>query len=205
MSLPVVELSTVAAVLVDCVVWAGVSLAVGLTAAYIPDARFARDGWLLRVRIWERSGRVYQDRLRIKAWKAHLPEAGQWFAGGFDKKHLRRGDPAYLEEFVVETRRAEWTHWTLVVASPLFVLWNPWWLALAMMAYAVIANGPCIIIQRYNRCRLQRVVDRARRTHRTIPTDPPDQATLPTGRPGRLRAGPRRAPDLPRQVGDSHK
>jgi glycosyl-4,4'-diaponeurosporenoate acyltransferase len=182
MSLPVVELSYGVAVLVDCVVWAAASTAVGLTANRLADERFAEDGWLLRIRPWERDGRVYADRLRIKAWKGHLPEAGHWFAGGFDKKHLGRGERGHLEQFVVETRRAEWTHWVLLLVSPLFLLWNPWWLGLVMIAYAIVANGPCILIQRYNRCRLRRVLARAER-----------------------RPAPGRAPDLPRRVGENRE
>ena len=56
----------------------------------------------------------------------------------------------HLERFVVETRRAEATHWLVLAAGPFFVLWNPWGLALVMVAYAVVANVPCLLIQRYN-------------------------------------------------------
>ena len=41
-----------------------------------------------------------------------------------------------------------------MAAGPVFLLWNPWWLGLLMFAYAVIANLPCLIVQRYNRARL---------------------------------------------------
>jgi glycosyl-4,4'-diaponeurosporenoate acyltransferase len=190
MSLPLLELSNGKAVLVDCLVWTLVSTAVGYATHRAPDERFAGDGRLLRARGWERGGRFYEDRLHIKAWKARLPEAGHWFAGGFDKKHLGDGSTAHLEQFVLETRRAEWTHWLLLVTGPCFLLWNPWWLGLVMIAYAVIANGPCILIQRYNRSRLERVLVRARRVHA-----PPPSGTAP---------GPARAPDPPRQVGDGH-
>jgi glycosyl-4,4'-diaponeurosporenoate acyltransferase len=192
-SVRVIDLSNSGTVLLDCVVWAVVSVAVGYTARRSSDDHFARDGWLLRARPFERDGQFYEDRLRIKAWKGHLPEAGHWFADGFDKKHLRRGSAGHLEQFVVETRRAEWTHWTLMIAGPVFLLWNPWWLGLVMIAYAVIANGPCIAIQRYNRCRLARVLARAHR--RSAPRR--DDASAP-------RSGSIRAPDPPRQVGDGH-
>jgi glycosyl-4,4'-diaponeurosporenoate acyltransferase len=180
MRLPLVELSNATAVLIDCIVWAALSTVVGLVTHRADDVRFVREGWLLRIRPWERDGRVYEERLHIKRWKNHLPEAGHLFEGGFDKKHLRRADPLYLERFVIETRRAEWTHWVLLAAGPLFVLWNPWGIAVAMVIYAVVANGPCVIIQRYNRCRLGRVLDRSRRLE------------------------PERAPDPPRQLGDGH-
>ena len=38
------------------------------------------------------------------------------------------------------------------------LLWNPWFLGLLMLAYAVIANLPCLIVQRYNRARLLRLI-----------------------------------------------
>ena len=159
--------------------WTVLSTTVGYATHRLSDARFAGDGLVLRARRWERDGALYEDRLHIKSWKAHLPEAGHWFAGGFDKKHLGEGTTAHLQQFVIETRRAEWTHWILLLAGPFFLLWNPWGLGLVMVAYAVVANGPCILIQRYNRSRLERVLGRARRRSE-------------------------RAPDPPRQVGDGH-
>jgi glycosyl-4,4'-diaponeurosporenoate acyltransferase len=73
---------------------------------------------------------------------------------------VRVGDRAYLERFAVETRRAELTHWLILAASPWFFLWNPWWLGLAMVGYGIIANVPCLAIQRYNRARLLRMIPR---------------------------------------------
>jgi glycosyl-4,4'-diaponeurosporenoate acyltransferase len=59
---------------------------------------------------------------------------------------------------VVETRRAELAHWPILALGPVFFAWNPWWLALAMVGYAVVANVPCILVQRYNRARLYRML-----------------------------------------------
>ncbi len=68
----------------------------------------------------------------------------------------------YLEQFLRETRRAEVAHWLMLLCVPLFFLWNPPWARLVMVAYALAANLPCILAQRYNRIVLYRVV-RARR------------------------------------------
>ena len=38
--------------------------------------------------------------------------------------------------------------------------WNPAWVSMVMAAYAVGANAPFIIIQRYNRGRLARLAHR---------------------------------------------
>jgi len=58
----------------------------------------------------------------------------------------------------IETRRAELTHWLLMVPAPFFFLWNPAWAGWVMIVYALLANCPFIMIQRYNRPRLERVL-----------------------------------------------
>lgn len=149
-----------AAVLVDVAVWAVLGVAVGYGAHRLSSAWLAQDRGPTRLLPFEDGGRVYERVVRIQRWKRHLPDAGPVFSGGRAKRSLvtRRGDD--LERFVVETRRAELTHWALLAAAPLFALWNPWWLTAVMAAYAVVANVPCLLAQRYNRARLQRVLAR---------------------------------------------
>ena len=142
-------------VLIDAVVWAAWSTAVGWWHARLPDERLRRDGPVLRLRRWETPAR-YERVLRVKRWKDLLPEAGPWF-GGRSKRHLPGGArTTVLAAFGVECRRAERTHWWIVVATPVFALWNPAGLVLAMVAFAVVANGPCVVVLRYNRARLAR-------------------------------------------------
>ncbi|WP_208029055.1 hypothetical protein [Rhabdothermincola sediminis] len=148
-------------VVIDSLIWAAVSVIVGLFAHRASLTRLDRDGALTRLRGFERDGRWYERRLRIKRWKDHLPEAGDVFAGGFSKRALHGTSPAQLRRFVAETRRAELTHWVLMALGPVFFLWNPWWLGAAMVVYAVSANVPCLLVQRYNRARLERVLRRA--------------------------------------------
>ena len=144
-------------VALDVVVWGGWSAAVGYAAHRRPEAAFASDSWLYRRRGFERGGRFY-ERLGIRRWKDRLPEAGALFTGGFSKRSVRTKDRAVLERFVVETRRAEWTHWTIMLITPLFLVWNWWWVELLMVVYALSANLPCLVVQRYNRARLARLL-----------------------------------------------
>lgn len=150
-------------VVVDVVVWAVVGTVTGYVTHRLPAARFAADGPLTRLRAFEADGRWYEEHVAIKRWKGRLPEAGDLFKDGFSKRSLRRSSTAELERFVVETRRAEVTHWVVMAAGPFFVLWNPWGLAVVMVAYGVLANLPCLVVQRYNRARLARVLALARR------------------------------------------
>ena len=142
-----------AVVALDAAVWAGWSAVVGYAAHRLPLARLAHDGVLTRLRPWEHGGRVYQG-LGIRRWKDRLPEAGALFAGGVSKRGLPGHDRAGLERFALETRRAELVHWSIPAVVPVFVLWNPPALVAAMVAFAVVANGPCLLVQRYNRGRV---------------------------------------------------
>lgn len=144
--------------LIGAGVWGVWSTACGYVAHRVPERWLLRDPWVLRLRRPERSGRLYDRILHIKRWKDLLPEAGALFRGGFSKRKVERHDREYLERFLVETRRAELAHWPILALGPTFFLWMPWWLASAMLAYAVVANLPCILVQRYNRVRLDRML-----------------------------------------------
>jgi glycosyl-4,4'-diaponeurosporenoate acyltransferase len=152
------------AALLDVVAWGLVHAATGYLAHRIPAGRLQRDGWLTRPRPWEADGRLYTTTLRIHEWKDRVPEAGALFAGGTSKAHVTR---AGVEELVVETRRAELAHWWAAGASPLFVLWNPWYAVPLLVSYGLGVNLPFIAIQRYNRLRATRVLARRSSTPRS--------------------------------------
>ena len=146
----------------DGLVWAGLSVVVGWTANRLPVEHFERDGPVTRLWPVEVDGDAYRRRLRVHRWKDHVPEAGALFAGGMSKRALPGRHAGGLARFAAETRRAERVHWVLMACGPLFLLWNPAPLGAAMIAYAVLANGPCILIQRYNRGRLVRLARQQR-------------------------------------------
>lgn len=60
---------------------------------------------------------------------------------------------------MIESRRAEPTHWLQVIWVPVFFLFNPFWIGVIMIGYAPIVNLPCILVQRYNRPRLKRILE----------------------------------------------
>jgi glycosyl-4,4'-diaponeurosporenoate acyltransferase len=158
--LPIWHPADVTAVVIDVVVLLVWNSAVGYTFHRLPVETFDHDRGVTRLRSWERDGRFWVDVVRIRRWKGWLPDAGDLFAGGFSKRRLSARDPAYLQRFVAETRRAELVHWIVPAIVPVFFLWNPWWLAMIMVVYAVVANVPCLVTQRYNRARLERVLTR---------------------------------------------
>ncbi len=161
--LRLIHLSNAWTVVVDVIAWGLVHALTGYFVHRLPARRFRRDAWLFQSRRIERSGRLYTHVLRIRRWKDRLPEAGALFAGGVSKRHLPATDRAGLEQFAIETRRAELGHWLAAAAGPLFVLWNPPAVAIVMVAYGVVVNAPFIAIQRYNRLRVARVSARSTR------------------------------------------
>jgi glycosyl-4,4'-diaponeurosporenoate acyltransferase len=118
--------------------------------------------------VWEEGGRFYERSFAIKRWKARLPDAARWFDGGFAKGELTGRDSDYWRRFSRETWRGELCHWFAIGCAPVFFLWNPWWGDLIIVAYALAANLPCILAQRYNRLRLLRVLSRRGPRHAAV-------------------------------------
>ncbi|MFC7489863.1 MULTISPECIES: hypothetical protein [unclassified Knoellia] len=159
-------------VVIDVVAWGAFHATTGYLAHRLGPQRLARDGWVLRARDFEDAG-WYRRRLRIHLWKDRLPEAGDLFAGGVSKRELGTLDDAGLEAFVRETRRAELGHWWAMACSPFFILWNPPLASVLLVAYGVLVNLPFILIQRYNRLRIDALLIRRRRR----PAGGPDPTT----------------------------
>ena len=157
-------MNDLALVAVDIVAWGAIHASTGYLVHRLPATRFDHDTALTRPRRIERDGRLYTDVFRIKRWKHRLPEAGAFFAGGFDKRHLPSASDDDLASFARETRRAELGHWLAAAGAPLFFLWNPAAVGVVMLVYAALANGPCIAAQRYNRLRIVRILRRRGRS-----------------------------------------
>jgi glycosyl-4,4'-diaponeurosporenoate acyltransferase len=128
-----------------------------MSVARIRPESFNPESWLYRERSWERNGRIYQAFLRVKTWKKLLPNGAAVSKSGFRKRHLGNLGTVYIRRFILETCRAELTHWVIFVFSVVFFIWNDWWIGMIMIAYALIVNIPCVVTQRYNRIRLRRV------------------------------------------------
>ncbi|MFP5227359.1 MAG: glycosyl-4,4'-diaponeurosporenoate acyltransferase [Acidobacteriota bacterium] len=142
--------------------WPAIHLSVSSVFLRLPSPWFAEDSWLTAPRRWERDGCFYRDRFAIRRWKALLPDGAPWL-GGFAKKELRSRDRVYLTRFLLETRRAEVAHWCMLCCAPVFFFWNPPWACCVMTVYALAANLPCVVAQRYNRLVLARATAAVRR------------------------------------------
>lgn len=146
-------------VVLNILFWAVVSFGIAWLGSRFSRDRIKPAHPVFRRREWEQNGAIYEKTLQVRRWKDHLPDWGGIFAGGFSKGRLRSVDDGYLRRFVIESCRGEAVHWAVMFLGPLSLIWNPWWGGTIMTAYGIAANLPCIIVQRYNRIRLQRLLE----------------------------------------------
>ncbi|MDD2534066.1 MAG: hypothetical protein PHC86_05150 [Eubacteriales bacterium] len=154
------DLSILLTIMFDFLAWLLIHLGFAWLTLHMPNQWFATDNALFRIRNWERDGRLWDEIFHLKKWKEHLPDGAGFFKHGYAKKRLVSVDARNLDRFVLEARRAELTHWLAILPAPLFFLWNPPWAGWFMILYALVANLPFILLQRYNRPRFSRLIKR---------------------------------------------
>lgn len=139
------------------------ALQLGLARVFVllPCGWFERDGFWGRNHFGELL--VYRRLLRVRRWKGLLPDGAAWMGSSFRKRKPSR-NRAYVLRFLVETRRGEAAHWAMILCTPIMFMWNPGWACVTLMTYAVAANAPCIVVQRYNRFVLLRVAYQSQKT-----------------------------------------
>jgi glycosyl-4,4'-diaponeurosporenoate acyltransferase len=158
-----IYLPTLWTIAIDFVIWFIIHIGVVAITVRIPAKHFDPNHWLYRSRTWEGEGNVYQEVFKIKKWKQHLPDGARVLGRlGFPKKQLNNSSAKYFETFLIETCRAELTHWILILFAPFFFLWNLPGVGLFMIFYALLENVPFIIAQRYNRYRFKRLLEQNR-------------------------------------------
>lgn len=113
-------------------------------------------------------GHGWLEALGIRRWKDRLPEAGAFFPGGTAKRSFREVGPGRgtaeltqdLQRYLVETRRAELVHLAIWPFWGATALWLPPAAVLVNLVFATAFNLPCILVQRFNRRRVLRLLGR---------------------------------------------
>jgi glycosyl-4,4'-diaponeurosporenoate acyltransferase len=106
---------------------------------------------------WEEEGMFY-TKFKIQFWKDKVPDMSQYVKSMFRKKISVFRDFDYINELVLETCVAEFVHWMLVLISPIFLVLMEGiagWIGTILYA---LGNLPFVMIQRYNRPRLVRLM-----------------------------------------------
>ncbi len=145
-------------VLASSVAWVVASFTVGFLAVRWSGERLAHTGPLTTLRRWEDGGAWWQRHLRVRHWKDLLPEAGGFMPGGRSMRHLEARTTEGLARFRGETVRAERVHWLIGSSLSLHLIWCSPTVFVGMAVFAIALNAPFIVIQRYNRGRLEALI-----------------------------------------------
>lgn len=145
-----------------------ISLAMTFICEKLPKKLYYYKRWMFKERHWEKGGKIYDTVFKVKKWKAKLPEISDFMRWRFKKKHLAETNSNYLSVFITESCKAEFTHWLIIISTVIFYIWNGFFSGFLMFLLATILNFPYIIIQRYNRPRLLRLIKINNRANKDI-------------------------------------
>ncbi|MBN8207664.1 glycosyl-4,4'-diaponeurosporenoate acyltransferase [Bacillus sp. NTK071] len=151
----VIELSITLLIILNILAWLIIHVVLSYICLRLPDSFYESEKSEIDLKDWEL--KLYKI-VGIRKWKTILPDGGGVFRGGFRKKELKALTSTYINKFILETRRAELTHWILIPPAILFFLWNPPLVGWIMVGYALLVNLPFIMIQRYNRYRFKPIL-----------------------------------------------
>lgn len=131
---------------------------ISLIFTILPRRMFDYTKWFFRDRKWENGGEIYQKVFKIKVWKKLMPELSDFLKFIFPKRHIKAFNRKYLSDYLSESCRAELTHWNIFFSSFLFSFWTDTIMTAIFVFIAFILNMPFIIMQRYNRPRIIKLV-----------------------------------------------
>lgn len=113
-------------------------------------------------------GRKTLEALQIRKWQAKVPDMSRLFKKLMPEKKLTQKTAQDLPLMIQETCVAELTHGLLCFAGlALLKIWRGPGGVILTVIYIVFGNLPFLFIQRYNRPRLQRLLEKqSRRANR---------------------------------------
>ena len=130
-----------------------------------------------RICSFEQEGKLY-EKLGIRFWQNKAPDISKLIPGIVPRKELvRRPNAQMLQSMINETCVAELTHVLLCLAGlGILKIWPGVGGVILYLAYLALGNIPFILIQRYNRPRLIRLLRAAEGRERSqIESSDPQQ------------------------------
>lgn len=132
-----------------------------VTGRLLPKRWFKSDRFPFRCN--EKEKKLYKA-LRVKDWQNKVPDMSRVFTKLMPAKKLNADTLADIPRMLEETCVAEFIHVVLsVLGFACLWLWPGFGGTAVTLVYILLGNVPFIIIQRYNRPRLQRLLARRSR------------------------------------------
>lgn len=162
MQLMLIQLPAGWTIALFAVIWFLLHLAASVVCHRIDEKYLTVNSALFKTRTWEKEGMLYDRLLRVRKWKKFLPEIYLFRQGALKealyKKEPGAGRKELLEQYLLESCRAELSHWLAIAPFWIFGFFAPPPVILYMLLFALAANLPCIIVQRFNRPRIAKVL-----------------------------------------------
>jgi len=156
----VIFLPKAIAIILCFVLWPLLQVTAALICLKMPDKYFLPSFFLYRSHHWENNGAIYKNIFKVHRWKKLLPDGGAVIKSGYKKKSIENFSKTCLNKFLIESCRAEMTHWLAIAPFWIFGLFAPLEVIYLMLIYALGVNLPCIIAQRYNRPRIIKLLSK---------------------------------------------
>ena len=139
-----------------CVYYALLGVASFFVGRLLPKSWFHGDRFPYRCASWE--AKLYRA-LRVHAWQDKVPDMSRIVPKLIPAKKLEGNFREQLPRMIEETCVAEFIHFLLILLSFYALrLWPGAGGAVFTAVYILFGNLPFLIIQRYNRPRLQRLL-----------------------------------------------
>ena len=128
---------------------------------FFPKKWYSENNKIFNERKFERK---FYEKIGLKRWKNNVP---QFLKIDDINKTKEKVDKEYLEHFISETRRGEFMHFIDILFAYIAAIFLPWRFflryTLPILVVWTIFNLISIWIQRYNRPRLKKALERVER------------------------------------------
>ncbi|MDG0842935.1 glycosyl-4,4'-diaponeurosporenoate acyltransferase [Staphylococcus equorum] len=140
--------------------WFLMHMSISMIGTILSNKFFEKNTRYFKTFNWEHEGRFWEKWFRVKSWKDHLPDGNKLNSKIKSKVRLEKiYSKTYIEEFIIETKKAELIH-ILSVTPCLIFLNQERKIKNINILYAILVNVPFVIVQRYNRPKLERYYQR---------------------------------------------
>lgn len=140
---------------------AAMGVIVFFTGRLLPKSWFQAERFPYRSYAFENGGKLYDRWFSIRAWQDRVPDMSKVFPGLMPAKKLHMRSHDRLPLMVQETCIAECTHALLsLLGLHCLRLWPGAGGVAVTLVYILLGNLPFILIQRYNRPRLMKLMKR---------------------------------------------
>ncbi|MBC3889021.1 hypothetical protein GH810_11920 [Acetobacterium paludosum] len=156
----IIFLPKAVSILLCFILWPIFQIVPAVVCLNLPERFFSSSSYFYQTHKWEKNGLIYKQLFKVNKWKRFLPESSALIKGSYNKKSLESFSKASMNQFLLESCRAEMIHLLAILPFWVFGLFTPPMVIFWMLIYALTVNLPCIIVQRYNRPRIIRLLEK---------------------------------------------